>query len=87
MATSRPPAAQGISQPPHSAGKRFKGLRSVLDPSQIPSAAGHNWADQRRWQNRPYNTTTDVEIEIPLAVTDCVYVDQGKSYDRFSVLI
>ncbi|KAG8939549.1 COPII coat Sec23p-Sfb3p heterodimer component [Tulasnella sp. 424] len=76
MATSRPPAAQGISQPPHSAGKRFKGLRSVLDPSQIPSAAGHNWADQRRWQNRPYNTTTDVEIEIPLAGTDCVYVDQ-----------
>lgn len=83
MATSRPPAAQGISQPPHSSGRRFKGLRSVLDPSQIPSPAGHAWADQRRWQNRPYNTTTDVEIELPLAGTDCVYVDQGHSTPRF----
>ncbi|KAG8892829.1 hypothetical protein FRC01_013929, partial [Tulasnella sp. 417] len=76
MASSRPPAGQGISQPPHSAGRRFKGLRSVLDPSQIPSAAAHVWSDQRRWQDTPYNTTRDVETEIPLAGTDCVYEDQ-----------
>ncbi len=68
---------RGISQPPHAAGQRFRGLRSLLDPAQIPSAARNAWEDQQRWKDRVFYTN-DIEATIPLVGTDYVCLDQGE---------
>lgn len=74
----------GISQPPHSAGRRFQGLRSLVDPSQIPSAVSQAAEDQAKWRGRVYYTC-EPDIDIPLAGTECTFVDQGDSTEHTPV--
>ncbi|KAH7060957.1 sec24-related protein [Auriculariales sp. MPI-PUGE-AT-0066] len=71
-----------ISQPPHSAGQRFQGLRSVIDNNIIPSPVHLNAADVAQWASEPY-ATCESEHAPPMAATPHVALDQGNSAPRF----
>ncbi len=66
-----------IPQPPHSAGQAFKGLRTHIDPSQIPSPIENQEIDRQEWENKTYFTLPGKHA--PLATTDYVAIDQGES--------
>ncbi|KAF4564514.1 COPII coat Sec23p-Sfb3p heterodimer component [Pleurotus pulmonarius] len=63
-----------IPQPPHSAGQAFKGLRTHIDPSQIPSPIENQEIDRQEWENKTYLTLPGKHA--PLATTDYVAIDQ-----------
>jgi protein transport protein SEC24 len=68
---------QHIKQPPHSAGRKLIGLRSAIDPSQIPSAPDVAYDDQVVCSAQPF-LTCDSQRPIPLANTDYIAIDQGQ---------
>ncbi|KAG9221872.1 COPII coat Sec23p-Sfb3p heterodimer component [Pleurotus ostreatus] len=70
-----------IPQPPHSAGQAFKGLRTHIDPSQIPSPIENQEIDRQEWENKTYLTLPGKHV--PLATTDYVAIDQGNSTPKF----
>ncbi|KZO95302.1 hypothetical protein CALVIDRAFT_500066 [Calocera viscosa TUFC12733] len=70
-----------IQPTPHSAGRRFRGLRSPIDPSNIPSPTVVQEQDQEVWSSRPFYTLSAEQP--PLATSDYVAVDQGNSSPRF----
>ena len=65
-----------ISQPPHSTGKAFQGLRARIDPEHIPSAVEVAEYDAEVWAGKPYMTLPGEHV--PLATTDFLSIDQGK---------
>ncbi|PVF94239.1 hypothetical protein CPB86DRAFT_766087 [Serendipita vermifera] len=70
-----------IQQPPHSAGVPLQGLRSRLNPNQIPSTAAKFYEDEERWTKESYLTVGDQ----PVPQSACEYhaIDQGNSTPRF----
>ncbi|KAF8707374.1 Sec23/Sec24 trunk domain, partial [Rhizoctonia solani] len=71
-----------IPQPPHSAGRPFPGLRSRIDPSQIPSPVTSWQADQATWDKGAFMTCASPQT-IPISSSEYVAVDQGNSAPRF----
>ncbi|KAL5641312.1 hypothetical protein ACGC1H_001709 [Rhizoctonia solani] len=71
-----------IAQPPHSAGRPFPGLRSRIDPSQIPSPVASWQADQAIWDQSTFMTCASSQT-IPISSSEYVAVDQGNSAPRF----
>ncbi|KAJ1311488.1 hypothetical protein OPQ81_009975 [Rhizoctonia solani] len=71
-----------IAQPPHSAGRPFPGLRSRIDPSQIPSPITSWQADQAIWDQSAFMTCASSQT-IPISSSEYVAVDQGNSAPRF----
>ena len=71
-----------ISQPPHSDGKRFGGLRAAIPPDQVPSPVDSALADQRIWSSEPF-LTCDTERTVPLAGSDYNAVDQGEYFCNY----
>lgn len=74
--TDTPRPFHPISQPPHTAGQRYNGLRSAIDPRQIPSAIESAEADQAIWSNENFKTC-DTQRTIPLSQSDYNALDQG----------
>ncbi|TFK46815.1 hypothetical protein OE88DRAFT_1811622 [Heliocybe sulcata] len=70
-----------IPQPPHSAGQPFKGLRTSIDPSQIPSPIESIEADQEKWETERYLTLPGNHV--PLSTTEYGAIDQGNSSPKF----
>lgn len=70
-----------IPQPPHSAGQPFKGLRTAIDPSQIPSPIESIEADQEKWETERYMTLPGNHV--PLSTSDYIAIDQGNSSPKF----
>ncbi|CAE6469630.1 unnamed protein product [Rhizoctonia solani] len=71
-----------IAQPPHSAGRPFPGLRSRIDPSQIPSPITSWQTDQATWDQSAFMTCASSQT-IPVSNSEYVAVDQGNSAPRF----
>ncbi|CAE6494488.1 unnamed protein product [Rhizoctonia solani] len=71
-----------IPQPPHSAGRPFPGLRSRIDPSQIPSPVTSWQTDQATWDKGAFMTCASPQT-IPISSSEYVAVDQGNSAPRF----
>ncbi|KAF8310997.1 hypothetical protein DL93DRAFT_2169377 [Clavulina sp. PMI_390] len=71
-----------IKQPPHSAGRRLVGLRTAIDPNQIPSVPEVSLEDQFVWSSQPFYTC-DTQHTIPLSTSVYNTVDQGNSSPRF----
>ncbi|KAF8518397.1 Sec23/Sec24 trunk domain-containing protein [Hysterangium stoloniferum] len=71
-----------IRQPPHSAGQPFKGLRSRIDPSQIPSPITVADDDQSLWATQSYMTCA-AQLPVPLSSSEFHAIDQGNSTPRF----
>ncbi|CAE7128456.1 unnamed protein product [Rhizoctonia solani] len=71
-----------IAQPPHSAGRPFPGLRSRIDPSQIPSPVSSWQTDQATWDQSAFMTCASSQT-IPISSSEYVAVDQGNSAPRF----
>ncbi|KAG8810772.1 COPII coat Sec23p-Sfb3p heterodimer component, partial [Serendipita sp. 399] len=70
-----------IQQPPHSIGTPLQGLRTKLDPEQIPSTAIQFSTDENRWSKEAYLTVGDQPV--PLSATEYHAIDQGNSTPRF----
>lgn len=78
--TRRPPPinpaiSNPIQQPPHTAGTPLAGLRTKLDPAQIPSTAAQFYADEERWTKESYLTVG--EQPVPLSASEYHAIDQG----------
>lgn len=71
-----------IRQPPHSAGQPFKGLRSKLDPAQIPSPIAVAEATQESWADQPYMSCGPI-LPPPPSSSDFTALDQGNSTPQF----
>ncbi|KAG8701649.1 COPII coat Sec23p-Sfb3p heterodimer component [Ceratobasidium sp. 394] len=71
-----------IAQPPHSAGRPFPGLRSRIDPSQVPSPVNAWQADQAIWDESTFMTCASSQT-VPSSSSEYVAVDQGNSAPRF----
>ncbi|EJD51294.1 sec24-related protein [Auricularia subglabra TFB-10046 SS5] len=71
-----------ISQPPHSSGQRFPGLRAHISPEQIPSPVTAAETDQAQW-NKEYFCTGAAEQSPPLSSSHYEALDQGNSTPRF----
>ncbi|KAF8609657.1 sec24-like protein [Ceratobasidium sp. AG-I] len=71
-----------IAQPPHSAGRPFPGLRSRIDPSQVPSPVTSWDADQATWDEATFMTCASTQL-VPSSNSEYVAVDQGNSAPRF----
>ncbi|KAB5592352.1 Protein transport protein sec24 [Ceratobasidium theobromae] len=71
-----------IPQPPHSTGRPFPGLRSRIDPSQIPSPVTSWQADQEIWDESTFMTCASSQT-IPSSNSEYVAIDQGNSAPRF----
>ncbi|KAF9517526.1 hypothetical protein BS47DRAFT_1371371 [Hydnum rufescens UP504] len=82
MSRSNTTLLRPIPQPPHSAGRRFGGLRASIPADQVPSPVASALADQRIWSSEPF-LTCDTERAVPLAGSDYNAVDQGNSSPRF----
>ncbi|KAG8926225.1 COPII coat Sec23p-Sfb3p heterodimer component [Tulasnella sp. 418] len=82
---SQSPSAERrkIGQPPHSAGRRFQGLRSLIDPSQIPSYVREIHQDQLKWLQQPFYTAGSRERNLPLSASDVTIIDNGNASPRF----
>lgn len=65
-----------IAQPPHSAGRPFPGLRSRIDPSQVPSPVTSWEADQATWDEATFMTCASTQL-VPSSNSEYVAVDQG----------
>ncbi|KIM22278.1 hypothetical protein M408DRAFT_332978 [Serendipita vermifera MAFF 305830] len=70
-----------IPQPPHTAGTPLQGLRTKLDPVQIPSTAHQITEDEDRWTKESYLTVG--EQPVPLSASQYHAIDQGNSTPRF----
>lgn len=75
------PPAKHILQPPHSAGQPFKGLRTQIDPSQIPSPLEAIESDRDEWEDKPYATLPGSHV--PMSTTEFQTIDQGNSSPKF----
>ncbi|QRV76516.1 transporter protein Sec23 [Ceratobasidium sp. AG-Ba] len=71
-----------IAQPPHSAGRPFPGLRSRIDPSQVPSPVNAWQNDQATWDESTFMTCASSQT-VPNSSSEYVAVDQGNSAPRF----
>lgn len=69
------PQTPGINQPPHSAGQRYPGPRSKIDPDQIPSPVEAMDNDQDFFDKEWFETCG--RGGLPLSTTDYAVVDQG----------
>lgn len=67
----------GINQPPHSAGQRFAGPKSKIDPDQIPAPVEAQDADQEYFDREWFATCG--RGGLPLSTTEFGAVDQGES--------
>ena len=70
------PQTPGINQPPHSAGQRFAGPRSKIDPDQIPSPVEAMDNDQDFFDKEWFETCG--RGGLPLSTTDFAAIDQGE---------
>lgn len=70
-----------IPQPPHTAGQRLPGVRSRIDPNQIPSPVHQQELDQAAFDEEPFATCG--RGQPPLSTTDFVAIDQGNCNPRF----
>ncbi|EIM88784.1 protein transporter SEC24 [Stereum hirsutum FP-91666 SS1] len=70
-----------IPQPPHSAGQTLQGLRTHIDPSQVPSPVDAIEADRDKWENQTYTTLPGNHA--PLSTSDYIALDQGNSSPKF----
>ncbi|KAG8873918.1 COPII coat Sec23p-Sfb3p heterodimer component [Serendipita sp. 405] len=70
-----------IQQPPHSSGTPLQGLRTKLDPEQIPSTAIQFAAEEDRWSKESYLTVGNQPV--PLSASEYHAIDQGNSTPRF----
>lgn len=70
------PQTPGINQPPHSAGQRFPGPRSKIDPDQIPSPVEAMDNDQDFFDKEWFETCG--RGGLPLSTTDFAAIDQGE---------
>ncbi|KAF9788107.1 hypothetical protein BJ322DRAFT_605700 [Thelephora terrestris] len=71
-----------IPQPPHSAGLSSKGLRTAIDPHQIPSIVDTIYTDRQTWENSQMYPTLPGKHP-PMCTSDFVAVDQGNSSPKF----
>jgi len=55
---------------------RITGLRSRIDPSQIPSPIAVAEEDQETWSEQPYMTCAS-NLPVPSTSSDYVAIDQG----------
>ncbi|KZV88117.1 hypothetical protein EXIGLDRAFT_722972 [Exidia glandulosa HHB12029] len=73
---------QAISQPPHSTGQKYPGLRAHINADAIPSPVAVAVQDQALWDGEDYYTLAS-EQPLPLSSSRYVAVDQGNSAPRF----
>lgn len=70
------PGVGPINQPPHTAGQRFPGPRTKIDPDQIPSPVEAMDNDQAFFDKEWFETCG--RGGLPLSTTEFVSVDQGN---------
>ena len=72
-----------IPQPPHTSGRPYQGLRTRIDPEQIPSPVDVAECDQEVWSSKQFMTLPQSTVHVPLSTTAFSAIDQGNSSPRF----
>jgi protein transport protein SEC24 len=73
----RSPPENHIEQPPHSAGPKLRGLRSAIDPSQMPSPLEIIEQDEALYEGEDFLSCNTKGL-VPLGGTDYRGFDQGE---------